>query len=456
MHANALARGARPREYLLAGLIASAGFGFTIWLFYPGMTTHDALAVYDQAHAGRFGDWQPPLMGVLWVLLEKLLGYGPQALFVPTAALYWLGFLLVFIALRETGSPRAWLALPIALLPPLFNLIGTLWRDVIFSELWLVAFGLGMLAGNRAGLARVLLTIPALATFMVGYWLRPNALFAAMPLLVYLLWPRNWRWKREILAAIPLLIGLQASTYVVNYVWLKAKEDHVVFSIFVFDLAGISHFSGQNVFPIADWTPEQFETVRTICYQPSYWDAMWWPVCAFAMERINRDDPPGTKLFGSPRLRAAWLKAIIDHPAAYAQHRLAHFRSLMVGENMVLFNQNTSGQWRFLSVKSSFYSRFEFATLWLHQHTPLFRGLTWLLLSLCTGLAGLRLADGRAKAAVLTLSGSAIVYTLTYVLFGVAAEYRYVYWTALSSLVATVIVMVKWKNDRRSPQEPAP
>jgi len=64
-------------EGILAALLAALGFALTTWLFFPGLATHDALAVYDQAYEWKFGDWQPPLMGVIWVYLEPVFGYGP-------------------------------------------------------------------------------------------------------------------------------------------------------------------------------------------------------------------------------------------------------------------------------------------------------------------------------------------------------------------------------------------
>jgi hypothetical protein len=434
-------------EILAAAMIMAGGFALSVWLFYPGLATHDALAVYDQAHAGRFGDWQPPLMGVIWVVLEHVFGYGPQALFLPVAALYWVGWFLAFLALRATGAKRARLVLILPFLPPVFALLGILWRDIIFAVLWLNAVALAALGADRERGWRLLATGLALACVLAGYWLRPNALFAAVPILAYVLWPRTWRWGRLALLAVPVVPVLALSTSFINYRLLGAQTDNPTHSIFVFDLAGISHFADRNVFPVEDWTPAQVETLKATCYNPSYWDAMWWPQCTFAMERINRDDPPGSKLFGSPHLRDAWVSAILEHPLAYARHRLAFFNALMTGRNMVMFDQDNSGQWRFFFFKRSPYVLLETAMLRLHDVTPLFRGATWLLLSIAVGIAGLRMANGRAKAAILNLASSGILYALTYSVFGVAAEYRYVYWTALSGLLGVAFVLSKWECD---------
>lgn len=432
-----------------AALFAAAGLALSLWLFFPGMATHDTLAVYDQAHAWVFGDWQPPLLGVLWIWFERVFGYGPRAMFVPTVAVYWGALLLVFLALRRAGARSAWLALVVGIMPATFVLIGIVWRDVIFSVCWLFAVALTLTAAEGSKLARAAAGTAALLVFLVGAWLRPNALFAAPPLLAYVLWPREWRWKPLILMAVPAMIALEASAYAINFGWLGAKRDNALHSVFVYDLTGITHFTGQNAFPVPEWTPQQVSTIATVCYDPNYWDAIWWADCSFAMQRLDRDDPPGTKLFGSATLRGAWLQALLAHPLAYVRHRLTFFKALMTNPTMVLFDQVRSRQWRFFIVKDASYRRFESTVAWLHEHTPLFRGLPWLLLALVAGASALRLPNGRAKAAAMALSLSGFIYALSYLVFGVAAEYRYVYWTALSSLTAMVVVLARWEIGRR-------
>jgi hypothetical protein len=444
-----------PRsELVAAAVLALSGFGLSAYLFFPGIATHDALAVYDQAHAWSFGDWQPPLLGIIWVALEPIFGFGPGAILLPVLACYWLGIFFFFVALRRMGARTAWLIFVVAVLPPVFAPLGIIWRDVIFAVLWLLACALATLKAGRTGLLRIGLTSVAVLLVLVGYWLRPNSLFAATPLLVYVVWARDWSWIRFLVASIPIIIALQTSTFLINYVWLDARRDHVVHSVLVFDLAGITHFSGENVFPIDDWTPEQVETVKTTCYQPSYWDAIWWHGCEFAINRLDRDDPPGTKLFGSQRLADAWLEAIEAHPLAYLRHRLAYFSALMTGKMMVLFDQYNSGQYRFLFIKSTPYSYLEWGTVWLDSHTPLFRGITWLLLNLIAFLIALRMRNGHHKAAALTLSASGTIFILTYLPAGVAAEFRYIYWSVLASLAAWVVLIARretlWRARRKN------
>src|SRR5258705_2429402 len=100
-------------------LTAAGGLALTLLVFYPGYSTVDARYVYADAQAWRFGDWQSPMMAVLWRLVDPI-APGSSSMFLLTATLYWLGFgLLALVAVR----PVAWLGLMTPLLafaPPAF------------------------------------------------------------------------------------------------------------------------------------------------------------------------------------------------------------------------------------------------------------------------------------------------------------------------------------------------
>ena len=56
--------------------------------FYPGILHHDAWAYFWQARDHKLDNWQPPLLGYVWMPLQKI-HYGPQpmlALFVACTA----------------------------------------------------------------------------------------------------------------------------------------------------------------------------------------------------------------------------------------------------------------------------------------------------------------------------------------------------------------------------------
>src|SRR5260221_4382500 len=80
---------AQSRRRWCAVLVAAAGFGLTVLVFYPGYSTADARYVYADAMAWRFGDWQSPAMAVLLRLIDPI-APGSAGMFLLTASPYWL------------------------------------------------------------------------------------------------------------------------------------------------------------------------------------------------------------------------------------------------------------------------------------------------------------------------------------------------------------------------------
>ncbi len=61
------------RLYLaVAVLITAAGYGLTLAIFYPGIVTFDAKFVYEYIAKGVLGDWQSPVMTVLWGVIDPI------------------------------------------------------------------------------------------------------------------------------------------------------------------------------------------------------------------------------------------------------------------------------------------------------------------------------------------------------------------------------------------------
>src|SRR5260221_7357770 len=79
---------AQSRRRWCAVLVAAAGFGLTVLVFYPGYSTADARYVYADAMAWRVGDWQSPAMAVVLRVIDPI---APRSagLVLLTAGLYW-------------------------------------------------------------------------------------------------------------------------------------------------------------------------------------------------------------------------------------------------------------------------------------------------------------------------------------------------------------------------------
>ncbi|WP_204277032.1 hypothetical protein, partial [Escherichia coli] len=62
---------------------------------------------------------------------------GPASMFLVITAFYWLGIGILAMAIHRRSLVLA-VALPLlALAPPLFSLLGVIWRDVLMASVWL-------------------------------------------------------------------------------------------------------------------------------------------------------------------------------------------------------------------------------------------------------------------------------------------------------------------------------
>ena len=201
---------------------------------------------------GFLGDWQSPVMTVLWSLIDPI-APGSGSMFLLIVTFYWLAFGLLAFTLARRSVWLAVLLLLLALSPPAFVFIGIIWRDVLFASTWLLAAALAFVVADRKAKLRVPIQAMALGLLALGVLLRPNALIAAPILGAYIVWPAQFSWKRAAIIFVPAAVGLFALVQVVYYGVLGATRQHPLQSIMVFDLGGISHFAKQNQFPVT-WT----------------------------------------------------------------------------------------------------------------------------------------------------------------------------------------------------------
>jgi hypothetical protein len=413
-------------------LMLGAGYALTVLVFLPGYITVDAQYVYADAQLWRFGDWQSPAMGVLWRLIDPI-APGAWSMFLLTVTLYWLGFgVLALIAVRQS----LWLGVItplLALAPPAFFFVGLIWRDVLFGVVWLAAAVLIFAAAERATAVRVTAQVIALILVAFGVLLRPNAAVAASLLAAYVLWPKRFEVKRAAIAFAPAFVLFWALVPFVYYGLLGAKRQNPLHSIVVFDLGGITHFTGENQFPVA-WNAEQTALLAERCYDPVRWDSYWHvEPCPFVMQRLEQ---PDDRIFGTPRLTAAWRRAVAAHPLAYLAHRATFMRQFLARSNLVL------PVWDWAPPEAAYGKRRAFKPLLeLHdalQPTLLFRPGLWLALALALLALAWRRRATPAGAFAVGVTASAVVYVITFFVVGVAADFRYAYWCVLAALVGAV------------------
>ncbi len=411
------------------------GYALTLVIFYPGIMTYDAKYVYEDIAKGARGDWQSPVMTVLWGLIDPV-APGAASMFLLMATSYWLAFGLLAIALTRRAVGAALLLIGLALLPPAFVFVGIIWRDMLFAICWLLAAAIVFAAVNADARYRMPAQGLALALCASGVLLRPNALIAAPILCAYAIWPFRISLRGTVLLIVPAMIGLFAMVQVVYYGVLGAIRQHPLQTIMVFDLGGISHFSKENQFPV-DWSEPESAMLLNDCYHPTQWDIYWkkYEPCEFVMRKIEREKG----LFGTPAITDAWVHAILRHPLAYLRHRAAFMWNFLTGDNLTMWLADVENP-----TENVFPDRTGFVSLVsLHDRlkpTPLFSVGAWLLV--CVTACGLAWRRRRTPEGAFTLGvcGSAVVYVLTFTVVGVASDFRYGYWAVLAGIVGSVVV----------------
>ena len=423
----------RRRLCIAVAALIAAGYGLTLAIFYPGVMTYDAKFVYEDIAKGALGDWQSPVMTVLWGAIDPI-APGAASMFLLIATCYWLGFGLLAFALARRASRLALLLPLLALLPPAFVFVGIIWRDVLFAVVWLLAAAITFAAAECDARVRVPAQVLALALCALGVLLRPNALIAAPILAAYIVWPARMSFKRTAILLVPAVAGFFALVQVVYYGALGATRQHPLQSIMVFDLGGISHFSGENVFPVA-WSEPETALLLNGCYQPTQWDIYWRiEPCDFVMRKLEREQ----KLFGTSVITEAWARAVVRHPLAYLSHRAAFMWNFLGGSNLTMWVADVEHP-----AQTVFPDHQAFAALvllhdWL-KPTPLFRTGAWLLVCIAVCGFGWRRRETPEGAFAVGVCGSAAAYVLCYFAVGVASDFRYGYWAVLAGIAGSVV-----------------
>jgi hypothetical protein len=430
----------RSSRSLLVGAVAAliaAGYAFTLWIYYPGAMTWDAKYVYQDIAKGFYGDWQSPVMTWLWGVIDPI-APGSASMFLLIATSYWLGFALPSFALAGRGHRSALLLPFLALMPPAFVLVGTIWRDVPSSSCWLIAAGIAFIVAELPSWIRLPAQLLALALVALGVLLRLNALVAAPIMVAYVVWPDRFLLRRTALVYVPAAIILFLTVQFVYYGLLGATRQNAVQSIMIFDLGGISHFAGENQFPV-EWSEAKNTQLLDGCYQPTEWDIYWrLEPCQFVMQKIEHEKG----LFGTPAIPKAWFSAIVHHPFAYLEHRSAFMWNFLAGSNLTMWVADIEHPPQRVFLDRPVFT----ALVSLHdllKPTPLFRAGSWLVLCLAVSLFGWRRGDTREGAFALGTCGSAVIYVLSYYPVGVASDFRYAYWAVVAGLVGAVVVSAR-------------
>lgn len=432
--------------YWPATVAAAIGIAITLWLFYPGWLSIDSATHYQQALTGQYDNVHPPLLAWLWRQTDALWP-GPAGLYLPLTAIWWTA--LALITGRWLPGWRGMLAaLAIGLMPPVLLIAAHLWKDVALSAALLVATAAIAAQRSRGHWASLAVALLAL---MAAVALRHNAWPAALPLLLWLAWPRGvdkaWRARRVgatlalalVLALTPALIGRA----------LGAADRQPWSAVLLWDLAAVSVASGRVLIPpqvsAADLSVDDLAAGYVSWANP--------PMFVGDKIRLGFFTP-----YSDADRRAvigAWLAMLREHPRAYLAHRWRVTRYLLFGppphaprELVYVAARILPPQARItLAPLDRARDRAILRVAEALRGTPLFAGATWLALALIAALLAWRRRHSEAGRAALALSASAWAYAAPLALITGSAEFRYLHWTVIAALLAALAAIAA----RRAP-----
>ena len=417
--------------------IITLGFGLIASAYWPGIMIDDARWQYQQAVDNSYEDWHPPFMAWVWRRL-MFLQPGPAPMFLLQQTLYWSAIGLIAFWAYRRGRPRLGVALAfVGWIPAPLALTGTITKDCLMSGLLGCASGLLLwreVAGSRwvhASLAGIVMTLLLLAAA-----LRFNAFLACVPLALAALPQSITRTKpRVVLAALcATLLFLGVGPVVARLV--QAEDMDVQLSLIIFDLGGITEHSGTSAFP--DMGVKNPVAVNHGCYDPEQWDgySSWAKKpCPLGFDRIQSlvDDDDFDP-------RSAWVNAVLAHPIAYAEHRLAHFNvstGFLVGESphFTAWSQSVPNPWGY-QVRQNSALKGITAVANSASGTPIGWPIFWISVGLAACVVALWL---RLDPVIVAIAASSSLHGLGYLIFGVATGMRYHFWTVSGAALAAVL-----------------
>lgn len=423
--------------HIVRWLAAGLGIAATLWLFYPGWMSVDSAVQYQQALAGRYDDVHPPLLAWLWRQADRFWP-GPGGLFVVLTATWWLA--LAAISGRLAPGWRGGLAaLAIGLMPPVLLVAAHLWKDVALSAALLAATAAILawrLDGRRAWIGVAAVFLAAAVSF------RHNAWPAALPLVAWLAWPRgpSERWPpRRALAAMALATALALVPGAVNRTLDAAPRD-AWSAVVLWDLGAVSIAIGRVLVPPEVRAPD----LSVADLEAGY--VAWANPAMFASNRIRLGFFAPYSDADRRAVLGAWLAMLREHPRAYLAHRARVTRHLLLGPPAEAPRELVYVADRILPPEATVApgpvdrprDRAIIRAAEALRGTPLFAGATWLLLALLGFATAWRARATEPGRAAIALAASSWAYAAPLAIATGSAEFRYLHWSVIAALLATL------------------
>jgi len=422
-----------------------AGFLFNYYSCYPGFASPDTIDQYQQALKGRYTDWHPPVMAMLWHLLNYIVK-GPQIMLLLQMLLLWGA---CWLLLTQRQSTKWYICIVLfAWAPFVQNFSGYIIKDSQMALSLLLAAVLMLRTGSKH-LKDAKWEIALCAILLVyGGIVRPNAPPAALPLCFLFAWVL-FRDRGQL---VKLAAGAGFMFFIVlcnSLQYRVVHEDDMqypMFKLYMYDLAGIYKATSDNVFPSFLYQNPSFDTayLRTH-YVPATFDDIWWNADSIGVI------PDGTEEVNTA-LKTAWLNALKRHPVAYfANHADGFLYYLRLKQRRINFHYYfpyACAELPGYQKGRDYCGEIPFEAISFQSFMPYMTPWFWFFLNFILLLFIPFVAKGMHRWLYVALCLSGIFYQLpSFFVYQTDTDFRYFYWNCICcSLALIILIGLRSKN----------
>jgi hypothetical protein len=311
----------------LAGFVLLVPVVLVCVSFWPGHMNADTLTQIDGVRTGDVTDRHAWLLSELWRVVYPL-GVNAGWILAGTIITVMAGsYLVLRAALGRIGAALG--AAIVALLPQNFGSLGLIGRDIWFTALLVLAFGLLVRASQRTGRVQIALFAAALGVAVLAQASRQNAItamvvfFAAAAFFAYTRWGAGWRWAERLRSTRWRRVGgyavggvlasvLVAGAFAIGRPAFGVQSQHPEQWLYIYDLAELSQredrvLFSRSVFPAHDLAVLEQRSARDN-----------------VVPLVVPPDPPLVTPLPEAefdRLSSDWREAVLDDPLEYLDVR---------------------------------------------------------------------------------------------------------------------------------------
>jgi hypothetical protein len=443
-------------------LIVLSGILVTVYCYYPGYMSADSLDQLIQGRTGNMSDWHSPVMTFLLGQFDRI-SPGPQGMLILNNVLFWSGVGVLVSDLFD-HSLLAWaIILIIGFFPPVFALLGTIWKDVAMgtSLVFTTAMCFRAQASARKNQFKSN-AYNAAGLFSCFYALsaRHNALPAVLPILFLAVWvfmeanasslPARRKFIVTACTGAILLLIMELGILRMDAALAKNNRTHPSQIILIHDLVAISINTNHDFLPDffteggAPFTITDLERI----YSPISIDPLFFGDSNIRHLRFHNNDQEFHSLLNQ------WLHTVPRHLRPYIVHRWIMFEAILgIGMKEVWYPFHTGidpNPYGF-KVRGGRLNRWAMSQLDLLKNSIFFRVWFYALL-IPVAMVVMLLRPGAPTLLVFMLGLSSAFNLLHYFLVGDAPDFRYSWWSVCATLLMLVATFSMWvPQESRSP-----